>query len=102
MPHENPIIPKVWITKYALTRGVYTAENVEIDGSMIRFKQAGFLSTVYVHKPDWHETEAEAMAQVKVMLDAAQRALEKKLAKLESQKRAWAAGSFKTQPWKQS
>mgnify|MGYP000246400017 CR=1 FL=1 len=96
-PPQEPgvrIIPKVWITKYALTGGVLTAENAECNaqygGSMITFRQQGVFSTVHIHKPHWHETEAEACAQVAKMIAAAK----KSLAKLDSY-------HFSTKPWAQ-
>jgi len=86
----NPIIPKVWITKYALTKGVYTAENVthsvnDSSGQMIviHYKTpGGYIATQYFHKPHWHTTEDEARAQVQKMAEAAVRSLMKKKAKL--------------------
>lgn len=103
---ENPIIPKVWITKYALTTGIATAVNVVhclgTSDRMIGVPQGRNLGDAYFHKPDWHTTEQEAYARVKEMFDAEQKSLTKRQAKLDARKRDWAAGTLPTQPWGQS
>lgn len=87
----------MWITKYALTQGVFTATNAEVcdsEGTMIKVHQSGSIERAYFHKPYWHTTEAEACAQVAKMISAAKKSLAKKMAKLDAYK-------FDTKPWAQ-
>ena len=66
-------IPVVWITKYALIRGVFTTENVVLldpssPGSMIRTEKTRF--RYYFPKKDWHLTADEARVRVEEMVEA--------------------------------
>lgn len=75
---------KVWVTKYALTTGVFTAL-VEIDPSRPRLAvehKAGFPSMVCYHKPHWWRTEAEARKRFNKMRADAQSLLTKQLERL--------------------
>lgn len=101
----NPTISKVWITKYALTKGVYTAENVvhslSTGGSMIvvHYKtSSGYTSTFCIHKPYWHMTEDEARAQVVKMVEGKMKALIKKKHHL-NKVLASVEGAVPTKPW---
>lgn len=85
---EKTILPKVWVTKYALTRGVLTSENAVLKerGSHIQVEypsHRGYAVPQCLFKPDWHETEEEARAQVRKMVAAAKKSLKKKEAKLD-------------------
>lgn len=67
---------KVWITKYALTRGVLEGEAEKLhigEDGIIEVKPLG-----YFHKPDWHDSAADAQNRVATMI-------EKRLATLEQQ-----------------
>lgn len=79
---ENPVLPKVWITKYALTQGVFTLTNVErcdsINPDMITGKGMGCY-----HKNEWHTNEADALARAEMMRRNKIAALRKQAAKLE-------------------
>ena len=102
-PQAEPTLPKVWITKYALTTGVYTAENVRLCGGeisrTIAVPQDTTLHLVfYVHKPHWHETEDEARAQVQKMVNAALKSLRKKRDKLDAVM-AGVQGPVPTKAW---
>lgn len=105
-PRENdPVISKVWITKYALTKGVYTAENVvqrrSINDQMIevQYKTAsGYISSFCIHKPYWHTTEDEARAQVVKMVEGKMKALIKKKHHL-NKVLASVEGAVPTKPW---
>jgi hypothetical protein len=74
---------KVWITKYALTTGVYMTHAEICKPGMIVVKN-GVCSTQYFHGTDWHSTWESAEAQAYRMVDRAIKAAEKKLAKLQS------------------
>jgi hypothetical protein len=91
---ESKVLKKVWITKYALTQGVFTAENVELcldtvpDGSMISFKTqndpSGFGYVQMYHKPDWHESREAAKARAEAMRMAKIKTLRKQLDKIST------------------
>lgn len=88
MAKENPTIPKVWITRYALTKGTMTAENVEHclssvpTGKMICDRRLGGYSPMY-HLPDWHLTEQAAVARVLEMIQSRRESLLKTGKKLD-------------------
>jgi hypothetical protein len=60
---------KIWITKYALTRGI-----IEREGRLCE-RTDGQPSTMvktdmgYYHAPDWHESKAVAVERARVMRD---------------------------------
>jgi hypothetical protein len=87
MSDKNPIIKKVWITKYALTSGVIVAVNVSHclsispDGKMIA-ETSGW--RLCYHRPDWHRTEADAIEQVELMMRSKISSLTKSLAKIKA------------------
>lgn len=74
---------KVWITKYALTAGIYQEEverserGVWKDNGPSRIGQ-GFYNN------DWHETPESAIAQAEKKRAAKIRSLEKQIAKLKT------------------
>lgn len=74
-----------YITKYALTQGIYTREAVvnysDLSGSMICCSK-GDLGRLgeYYHGPDWHYTFEEAIARAELMRN-------KKLASMEKAKK---------------
>lgn len=78
----------VWITKYALTKGIYScrATNAqhasERDIGMIRDVDAAYMT--FYFRPHWHETKDAAVARVKVMVAAKRKAIAKQLAKLDA------------------
>ena len=78
-----------YITKNALTSGIFkTPQEYEvcshIDDRMIGPEYHDGTYPVYYHKPDWHETKAEAIARAEVMRAAKIKTLEKSLAKLKA------------------
>lgn len=84
----NPVIPKVWITKYALTQGIFSVENAEhcidISLNMIATKDSGHL-TIY-HGKDWHRDPATAIAQAESMRRKTVMSLKSRIKKLEGLK----------------
>lgn len=73
---------KVWITKYALTKGIFTAEadvSSEYPNMATLHKSAAM---DHYHGNDWHRDEASAKARAEVMRNTAVKALDKKRAKL--------------------
>lgn len=74
---------KVFISKYALTTGIFDVYDAEQSGDrMICFKScAGYLQ--YVHKPHWHETKQEAIEKAENMRLKKIASLKKQIEKLE-------------------
>lgn len=75
---------KVWITKYALTKGVFEVEgevkdNCFIGGNVI----AGWYYASYLGK-QWHRTKADALDEAERMRDAKVKSLRKQITKLEA------------------
>lgn len=69
-------LTKVWVTKYALTSGVFI-KRAEIEGGMAAV-EGGFCGRAHYHGSDWHRTRAAAIARVQEMRDAELKRLEKK------------------------
>lgn len=80
---------KVWISKYALTQGVY-AIDAELCGqsspNMIRDlnNRSGYGG--YFYRPDWHETEDAAIVRAETMRDSKLISLRKQIVKLQAKK----------------
>lgn len=75
---------KVFITKYALTKGIFTAE-VEIketDGRYFAVDQGKWC--IYYHKPDFHLTYKEAKARAEEMQRKKIASLKKQLARVQN------------------
>jgi hypothetical protein len=75
---------KVYITTYALSKGIYAVE-VDICDTYpkLAFRTNDSWETSY-HKPHWHETIEEAQAQAETMRVNKITSLKKQLVKLES------------------
>lgn len=74
----------LWITKYALTSGIYEREQIEIDGDMaIVLEPKSIGGKNYYHGKDWHVTRDAALARAEDMRLAKIASLEKQLVKLE-------------------
>lgn len=76
---------KIWITKYALTKGIMEKDfdgPVSDNPSMAQVK----LETckAYFFKPDWHTTENAALERAIQMRDEAVISLEKRVKKLKA------------------
>ena len=78
---------KVWITKYAMSSGVFTAEAEEtsIKGvCAVRPKESSSSLTAYYHGNDWHTNEAKAVIRFNQMKQKKIASLKKQLAKVEA------------------
>lgn len=74
---------RVWITKYALTEGVFDVEG-EITSSfpdMCSWKSNGY--PCFAHGKDWHKTESEALARAEQMRMNKIASLRKQIQKLD-------------------
>jgi hypothetical protein len=92
---------KVWITKYALTSGVFVADAdpyaASADGTAVCARDR--YHTLF-RKPDWHDNQEATSARVKTMIGARRKALAKENAKLDGIDIALAAGTLPMmKPW---
>ncbi len=74
----------VWITKYALTTGIYKIDAKEIKDSHRMIQQSGTNYPTYYHKPDWHESNAEALAHAEKMRQKKIESLDKQIGKIKA------------------
>lgn len=77
---------KVWITKYALTAGVFIVDGTAHADSktrMVSYTRVGHHKE-YAHGRQWHTSYADAADQVAEMKAAKIKSLQKQLAKLEA------------------
>lgn len=77
---------KVWITKYALTTGIYEAEVEETHcASMVSLRTAPGSFSQYFHGEgkDWHRTKESAVARAESMRIKKIASLKKSLAAFE-------------------
>jgi len=72
---------KVWITKYALTSGVFIAEAEATHVPTMISVRTGGLTALY-HGNEWHTEEQSAMRRVYDMQQAKIKSLEKALKKV--------------------
>jgi hypothetical protein len=79
---------QVWITKYALTKGVILVEDAEDCGDeyatrMIRCPSLGSFAVFHGEGKEWHKTKESAIAKAEEMRTKAIAAHLKGIAKLE-------------------
>lgn len=75
---------KVWITKYALTEGIYEAEAedcFDVSPTMIKVKDE-YIN--YFHGNDWHRTREGAISRANEMKTKRIASLKKQIAKVET------------------
>lgn len=78
---------EVWISKYALTRGVFRVIGEQNARSMITVRQDnGYPMYYHGEDTDWHRTEADAKAKADRMRITKIASLKKQLDKLEKMK----------------
>lgn len=76
---------KVYITKYALTEGIVEAEAEvwsDVSDRMISLKT--HMPFAIVHKPDWHETRAQAVERAYEMKSKKINSLKKQLKRVDA------------------
>ena len=77
----------VYITKYALTRGIIVSEmEIQNEGKSCFGKPEGFIWSVSFNGNEFHLTKEEAMAQIEKMRKTQIESLKKKIGKLENLK----------------
>ena len=73
---------KVWITKYALTQGIFEAEGKVFSGEYFDIGCRDGLFT----KNEWHHTKSEAIARAEEMRIAKLKSLDKQIKKISALK----------------
>jgi hypothetical protein len=75
----------VWVTRYALTKGIMTVTGtLSKDGSFVSYRRPGTFYDQYAHGNDWHLTEEAAKERANDMVKRKIASTEKKLAALKS------------------
>jgi len=79
---------KVFITKYALTTGIYEAEARRVEGhaDMLEIPAAPGAMSQYIHGLDWHITHESALMKAEAMRRKKIASLRKQLSELEEMK----------------
>lgn len=72
---------RVWISKYALTKGIFEVDAEIYEERMATWKVNG--RSNHAHGCDWHRTREAAVARALEMVSAKRKSLAKSLAKLE-------------------
>ncbi len=74
----------VWVTKYALTRGIIKTHARYCREGMIAFRIEGSASSyVFAHRKDWHHTRTSAIARAEEMRKGKIASLKRQIASLE-------------------
>lgn len=71
---------RVYVTKYALTQGIFEAQATDVRGGIIKLE--GSWIDLF-RKPDWHLSLEDARARAEEMRTAKIASLKKQLARLE-------------------
>lgn len=86
MAEARPII-HVWITKYALTKGLletHAEHCIDINPDMIVVVRCNSYCRDYYHKGQWYLTEKEAKSKVRLMILSKIKSLEKSLTNMRA------------------
>lgn len=76
---------KVYITKYALTYGVFAVEgSLFADDTAVRYKRAEGYFVKHAHGKDFHLTEEGALARAEEMRIAKLKSLDKQMKKVSA------------------
>lgn len=78
-------MPKVYITKYALTYGIFSVEgSLSADGTAVRYKREGGYLSEIAHGQDFQLTEEDALARAEEMRIAKLKSLDKQIKKVSA------------------
>jgi len=75
---------KVYITKYALVKGIIEREVSVVDEYPNMITSGTQVYREYYHKPHWHETKEEAIFQANKMKQRKLESLHKSIKKIEA------------------
>ena len=73
---------KVWVTKFALTTGIFEAETARNPDSSMIVVRNKFHDDTYYHKPYWHETKEAAIEHAENLRTKKLRSLNMQIGKL--------------------
>ena len=76
---DKPDTIEAYVTKYALTTGVYKVRGNVYPRDIGKPRQAFLAGAVWIAPADWHVTEADAIERVKGMVAAKRKALAKQI-----------------------
>lgn len=76
---------KAYISKYALTKGIFEVEAAKIRDNEI-VVDIGIVSSEFFHANEWHTTRAEAINRAEEMRLKKIESLKKQIAKLEKKR----------------
>lgn len=74
----------IWVSKYALTDGIIKSDNVEVEDDIVWGPIPNCYFSRRMRHPDWHRTEAAAIARAEEMRAFKIASLEKQIAKLRA------------------
>lgn len=77
---------KVWITKYALTKGILQEEGETFKGNPNYLMVKGYYSDFYGEGNEWHRTKESAIKKAEEMRQKKIASLKKQIEKLEKMK----------------
>lgn len=78
---EREMVMKVWISKYALTKGIFEREVNDCGNGMVEDKSS--YVPVYYHGNDWHIDKKSAISRAEEMRKKKIASLKKQIDKLE-------------------
>ena len=75
----------VWITKYALTRGIFKRELIEVDGDCATVVDENGMNRKDLYfRNDWHSTKEDAIARSEEMRIKKLQSLDKQVKKISA------------------
>jgi 50S ribosomal subunit-associated GTPase HflX len=74
---------KVYITKYALTKGIIEVNDVELCAIDSMIKVPSIKTPAYFHGDEWYETEEDAIADVLSRIARKRKSIDKQIQKLD-------------------
>jgi hypothetical protein len=76
----------VWITKYALTKGIYqvVVEHTTREESVQTLNDSFFSHKQYFHSGEWHATREDAVSRAEQMRDKKIKSMKKMISRLEN------------------
>lgn len=74
---------RVWISKYALSQGIFEMDAEQDNSLVYRRSEGGFRQFFHGEGREWHRTYAGAIERAEVMRDNKLRSLKKQIDKLE-------------------
>lgn len=92
----------MWVTQYALTRGVYVVEDGDYDPArpaVIFLPVPGSNRLQAIHRPHWYVDEGDARRRARMMIRAQRLLLLKKLTHLDRLDAQYESAPLPALPW---